>query len=81
MLRLRLDRSSGDGVIQVSVSQERRGSKGIIKPTVTRPVRVQGEAVLNISCSPPAEFLIINLSFVKMFSSSTSQTSNQAETD
>ena len=51
MLRLTLDR--GEAVR--AGSQERRGSKGIIKPTVTRPVRVQGEAVLNILS--PAEFL------------------------
>ena len=60
MLRLTLDR--GEAVS--AGSQERRGSKGIIKPTVPRPVRVQGEAVLNI-LSSPAEFLVINLSFVK----------------
>ena len=59
MLRLTLDR----GEVVNAGSQERRGSKGIIKPTVTRPVRVQGEAVLNILS--PAEFLVINLSFVK----------------
>ena len=59
MLRLTLDR----GEVVSGGSQERRGSKGIIKPTVTRPVRVQGEAVLNILS--PAEFLVINLSFVK----------------
>ena len=46
MLRLTLDRREGEVVL--AGSQERRGSKGIIKPTVTRPVRVQGEAVLNI---------------------------------
>ena len=51
MLRLTLDRGEAGS----AGSQERRGSKGIIKPTVTRPVRVQGEAVLNILS--PADFL------------------------
>ena len=36
-----------------SVSQERRGSRGIIKPSVGRAVIVQGDDHLNISSASP----------------------------